>query len=646
MKILLLILLLLPGEIVLCQDTMPSLHVIAIDNRVEVFADLPPLTQIAGAPVPFYTHFWNFGDGHFSLEEKPSHIYASEGDYELYYASVNNYDNGRRPGSKKKKVTITKASLASTENLYPDEKNFFKANGTFEMRYTAMAKPGDDMVLIIGRKNREAVKQKGTMLIMINEKVFGTNSFDTLHTGLYNGQELTAFTDPSKMFAPFEHLNITESGSPASHISTAVNFEKTESLSFLKNIAGAYNTTLAFKVPELPENGSEFSFLELKVTPQMIKDTNATIVITGVWLPEDGGDVVMHKLNVPVVNSHDPNKMNLKVNKLNYRFLKKNKAVTYKIRFQNNGKGPASRIRLAITLPNAFDPATISVKDMYPFCKSCDSVAANNSCWMLEHAEDSASQFIFKNIYLPGTNQKGVTDKDSTKGFVEFTVKTKKKLDNRPFKGRTEIYFDNNEAVVTNFATGRFRKSLSPVFMAGYQAPFSKGLTSSGLQLGAGISRLAPYRGYLQAEIFLLPYSSVSKTFTIQRSGILLLPNGVTRDYESIDSSVTRKITQVKIAPLQLRYNLNNWLSAGAGIMVAVNISEKNSIELGYNLFNAQQQFKTAAVQASKSFSSFAALPFADVQFGKVKLGPVLGFRYYYSTKKESNGYLYAGWRL
>ena len=164
-------------------------------------------------------------------------------------------------------------------------------------------------------------------------------------------------------------------------------------------------------------------FTNLYVTPGMIKDTNATIIITGLFVPDTGG-VYMHQLNIPIVTSHDPNKMNLKHGRLNYRTLKKSKSLSYKIRFQNDGEGPARKIKLAITLPSAMDPQTISIKDMSPYCLPCDSVPTRTGCWELVTNKDSAA-FIFNGIYLPGTNQKGVNDKDSTKGFVEFDVKTK-----------------------------------------------------------------------------------------------------------------------------------------------------------------------------------------------------------------------------
>ncbi|MCH5716285.1 hypothetical protein MKP07_08755 [Niabella hibiscisoli] len=97
---------------------------------------------------------------------------------------------------------------------------------------------------------------------------------------------------------------------------------------------------------------------------------------------------------------------------------------------------------------------------MSPFCPPCDSLAKEKrGCWELVKNEKGAV-FIFHGIYLAGTNQKGVEDKDSTKGFMEFNIVTRKKLENKPFRSQTAIYFDKNEPVITNYATGRFKKVL------------------------------------------------------------------------------------------------------------------------------------------------------------------------------------------
>ncbi|MEE6187364.1 PKD domain-containing protein [Niabella digestorum] len=623
-------------------------------NKVSFSIALPPLTQIPGAPEPFYTYLWDFGDGHFSTAESPEHIYAKEGVYDVYLYAVNNYDDGKKPQRKKQRVEVKKPAPPGSFIASAAERDFFKANGIFELKYNCMAKPDDTMVLIAGWRNTGPEPVKGRFYLLLNEKQFEQTCFDTSEFRSYDyTSPLMAYNkDTDFPFALQSALLVTESGSPASNFSKTVEAEEASSL--LSSTFSLYKSVFTADVRNIDAGQTAFSFLQLYVTPDMLKDTNATLTITGVYVPEKG-QPVMHKLNIPVVNSHDPNKMNIKGGRISYRFLKKYKPLHYKVRFQNNGKGPARKIALDIDLAPVLNPETIQITDMSPFCPPCDSLAAvKRGCWELQKKENGAI-FTFHGIYLPGTNQKGVEDKDSTKGFLEFSVVTRKKLENKPFKSRTAIYFDKNEPVITNYATGRFKKSPSPIFMAGYEKAFGNDAkVSDGIVTGIGIAPLAPYLPYFQTELY---YKAAVRTTTtrisVQEEGSIFIDSLMKRlGYDRIDSLQTTKISQIKLIPLQLRYNINDYISIGAGAVVTADIAgeiegsktyhllvvnDPNAPRNPYTLFNKEK---------IKAFSNWRARPFFDLQLGKVKLGPHIGFRYYYNGKNSSFGYFYAGWRL
>jgi len=629
------------NQILAQQDT--SVNVTQKENKVSFKANLPVLTQIPGAPKPFYTYLWDFGDGHFSTTENPEHIYDKVGDYEAILYAVNNYDDGKKPGRKPTKVGVKQVNKAYLASVSPEEQNFFKANGSFELKYNCMAKPGDTMVLMAGWKNDVAVN--GKIYLFINEKQFGENSFDTAGFRLYNEAALSNDKNAIASIRPFDNMLLTSSGSPASHIKEEKKFNAVESKAFLANTMKGYKNVFAVDVKNLSEQ-SQFMFANLYVTPGMIKDTNATIVITGLFVP-DSGKVYMHQLNIPIVTSHDPNKMNLKQGRLSYRTLKKSKSLTYKIRFQNNGKGPARKILLDITLPSAMDPKTISIKDMSPYCLPCDSVAGRTGCWELITTNDS-SAFVFNGIYLPGTNQQGVEDKDSTKGFVEFDVNTKKKLDNLPFKGRTAIYFDKNEPVITNFATGKFKRQFSPIVMAGYEMNLGNNKINDGLTIGGGVARLAPHRPYFQFELFFKLVSNSTSSSTITPG--LVRIDQKDYDYRSYSQVSRNTIVRAGIVPIHLRYNLNDLFSIGVGLRIDADIAGNTEIKRDYILsnYNGQQGYPYTGTKKTKttSFSNTEFLPFADVQFGKVRLGPQIGTRVYYGGNDRTYLYFYASWRL
>lgn len=620
-------------------------------NKVSFSIKLPSLTQIPGAPAPFYTYLWDFGDGHFSTAENPQHLYAKADTYEVMLYAVNNYDDGKKPQRKKQKIQVNKAAPINNNVASVAEKDFFKANGIFELKYNCMAKPGDTLVLIVGWKNTDVQQQKGRLYLMLNEKQFDQTCFDTSDFRTYNSAApLMAFAKTTELPLLQSDLLITESGSPASNF--PVNISATAAASLFASTTSLYKNVYSTEIESTPAGDARFSFLQLHVTPEMIKDTNATLTITGVYIPEKGKSV-MHKLSVPVVNSHDPNKMNIKGGRISYRFLKKYKPLNYKVRFQNNGKGPARKIALDMTMASVLNPETIHVTDMSPFCPPCDSMAKEKrGCWELVKNEKGAV-FTFHGIYLAGTQQKGVEDQDSTKGFLEFSIITQKKLENKPFKSRTAIYFDKNEPVITNHATGRFKKSPSPVFMAGYEKAFGSGAaTSNGIVTGIGVAPLAPYRPYLQFELY---YKQGLKTTganitAIERPGIIVIDGRQEYAYKTFDSTQTHAVSQVRLVPLQVRHNIGNYFSVGAGAAVTADVGGTIESENTYHITGANgvaiDPYKITRAEKIKTFSNWRFQPFIDIQVGKVKLGPHLGVRYYYNDKNNSFGYIYAGWRL
>jgi hypothetical protein len=89
---------------------------------------------------------------------------------------------------------------------------------------------------------------------------------------------------------------------------------------------------------------------------------------------------------------------------MNYRLVRF-KTLKYKIKFQNNGEGPARTIRLETDIPEMLDKSTLKVVDMYPKCDICPKKEVLYSC-LDTMFTDTQAIFTFKNIYLPGSEQK------------------------------------------------------------------------------------------------------------------------------------------------------------------------------------------------------------------------------------------------
>ncbi len=500
-------------------------------------------------------------------------------------------------------------------------------------------------------KNAETVPNGGKLYILLNEKAYNQTCFNTDAGSFrfYNSDSLVNYT-AAAMLRPQTLLTITESGSPASNIKQFIGNYKAEAQSLLAKTFLSYKSTYEVSLGDMQPGATHFSFVELYVTPEMIKDTNATLTVTGLYVPKKGNPI-MHRLNIPVVNSHDPNKMNLKGGRLFYRFIKKRQPLTYKVRFQNTGKGPARKVALDMTMPPSLDPQSITVKDMYPYCPPCDSVAKKRGCWEIVKNEKGAV-FTFNGIYLPGTSQKGVEDRDSTKGFMEFGIVSKKRLDNKPFKARTAIYFDKNEPIITNYATGRFHKGLSPVVMAGFEKAYGSGRASDGIITGIGIAPIAPWRPYLQFELYFKQglSTATTKISKIERPGVIVIDSLQRRyDYKTFDSSQTNSISQIRLVPAQIRYNINKYISIGTGAVVTADMGGYTQSVRRFMLPSAtgiQFQYDEVMKQNIKAFSNIKMRPFFDIQLGLVKWGPHAGYRYYYNGRQNSYGFIYAGFRF
>ena len=169
----------------------------------------------------------------------------------------------------------------------------------------------------------------------------------------------------------------------------------------------AYRNSSQLRFDNMEPNEERHVFYSLKTTKEMLKDTSAIISVRGVYVPDNSYDNHHVKdMEMEIVTSHDPNKMSSNASFLNYRLVRFKKP-KFKIRFQNNGEGPATTIRLETDIPDMFDKSSIEVLDMYPKVKICPKYDVAYSCLDTTYTAKQAI-FTFKNIYLPGSEQKNV----------------------------------------------------------------------------------------------------------------------------------------------------------------------------------------------------------------------------------------------
>lgn len=635
---------------ILPTDTVPAIINYTTENGVTKFtSELRPLRQIAGAPAPFYTYFWEFGDGGFSFEKDPFHIYKDKSPASARLYATNNYDDGKRPPTKPKPIikpstTTTSKPLMASNSTEP---SLFKMGGNIEMKSNCMPKPGDDMMVVFGYRNKPENGQQnlsGTVAVLFNDKEFTNNNFVLAETRAYNSEKKAEL----KSLLTTAYLPIKKNNEPVYYASlNNIQINADEKI-LLSEKAKDFKSNESWRFENLKQGEERFLFMHFKTTPEMLKDTNAVVRITAVFIPDNPlVEKEFFNMELQIVASHDPNKMVLRKSRMNYRFTGKNRELTYKVRFQNTGKGPAKKIDVGVLISEVFDQQTIKITKTKPEVVNCDSAYVNQSCIKTIKGTDSV-HFVFNNIYLPGTQQKGVNDADSTQGFVEYKIKFKEKPKKLPIKSGAAIVFDKNEPIYTNRAVGRFKMGLSPGIILGYGFPFQTDnenyLNSKNVVIGASLAPYAPHRYYWQAELYLSTFKENAYLVNSSGPGKDTIINRIPYRILNKDYTKYTKVTTINAVPAQIRYNINKYVGAGAGALVSLDIYNKNTDVLDYKLAtqnangtSTESELKVIANELKKNFADAKVSFFADVQLGLVRVGPSIGFRYLFDPKTNNN---------
>ena len=633
-------------------DTTAAVINLSLTNNQAIFSSvLRPLQQIAGAPEAFYSYYWEFGDGHFSFEEKPKHVYRDTGLFNARLFATNNYDDGKPPPLKPKPVRVK-----SKNNSYAVNKNpsFFKQGGAIEMRVNCMPRPDEDMVLIIGYRNeRETTAMNGSMILFYNERQFRKNNFDFSEERTYHNEQKSSLSSITAFLSGDEIMETASLSGPNAFLQTeSKNYFGGNLAELIAAKQKIFRQNQTWRFNNLEKGGEKYFFITLHTTPEMIKDTNAVVELSGMFIPDNPAlGIEEYTMELQIVASHDPNRMMLKNRRLNYRFTGKKKEMTYTVRFQNTGKGPARQASVAVSVPTMMDANSIEIIDYYPKAAFCKSIFKSNQSCLDSIIHEDSIYFVFKNIYLPGLRQPGFNDPDSTIGFIKYRIHFNKELKKLPFVSNARIVFDNNKPVYTNSQKGYFKAGKSFGIIAGYNLLFGKNIKNANyFSIGSSISPYAPHRKYLQEELYLGYLQFPEELIANRNENKDTVINATAFHIFRREIFARSKIIKLNLVPLQLRYNIKDWIGAGAGTIVSFNAYTKiNNREV---IYMQQQPNPTPIIivkeyPASAWFTNFDAAVFADVQFGRVRVGPVAGVRFLHYFRIPRNGlYAYLAWRL
>ena len=613
-------------------------------NAVKFKPETPPLIPIAGAPKPSYSYLWEMGDGHYSKEAEPKHVYKNKGTYKTRLAVTNNYDNGKPPATRPKTVAVNEVS---GDEVYTDIASIEDQNG-LAIQKNADPIPNQQIEVIVSYQNMENYVTDGKLYLFYNEKQFKNNNFELVDFRTYAGEREVK----ENLVATVNNLNDSDFYLASEKaLATAKKYRTTtteEDLdATLLDAKKTYKNLTILEFDAVNPGETRNVFFTHKTTPEMIKDTSATVTMRSVFVPNRSfKNHKVKNLEMEIVTSHDPNKMGSNGSFMNYRLVRF-KRVNFKTRFQNNGEGPARMIRLETDIPDMFDKKTFQIEDMYPKCPICPKGEEPTTSCLDTIIKQKQIFFTFKNIYLPGSEQKNVKEKDSTKGFVKYSMKFNKDFHKVNTKSRTAIIFDKNEPIITNYATTRFSPGISIGAKAGYN--FYPDLENSkSYFVGATISPYKSYRYYWQAE-FVNSLQSYDGT-TTTKEAFVQNANGV-RQLQRTTTSLENSNINWEI-PVLMRYNINNFIGIGAGLQANFNVSEKQEQNQKIETFEGiTDKLLLSTINESKtakeSFTSFKTGLLFDLTIGAARIGPSFGARYVMNFEDNFNYIqLYGIWKF
>lgn len=611
-----------------------TINYIQKGNSVSYKPETPPLIPIAGAPKPSFSYLWEFGDGTYSKAAEPKHTYKNKGTYTTRLSVTNNYDNGKPPATRPKKVVINEIS----DKNFDEIASIVNQNG-FALQKNCDPIPDQEMEVILSYQNLENYVTSGKIYLFYNEKQFKDNNFELSSFRSYAGErevKENVFAFNNEIDQSNFYLASANNYSPIKKYENTTTEEDLDA-----TLAEAHKTFKNVSILEFDEaNPSETRnvFYTFKTTPEMLKDTSATITMRGIYVPNRSyKNHKVKNLEMEIVTSHDPNKMGSNGSFMNYRLVRF-KRVNFKTRFQNNGEGPARMIRLETDIPDMFDKKTFQIEDMYPKCPICPKGEIPTTSCLDTIIKQNQIFFTFKNIYLPGSEQKNVKEKDSTKGFVKYSLKFNKDFHKVNTRSRTAIIFDKNEPIITNYATTRFLPGISIGAKAGYN--FYPNLDkSTSYFVGATISPFKSYRFYWQAELInsknnYNSNTSITNGFTTTANGVRQATRTTeTTSYSNFNNEI----------PLLVRYNINNYIGIGAGVQANINASQKEEHYTKMETFESEKPdspiIKTEenSIANSKTFTNFKSGLLFDLTLGFARIGPSLGARYVMNFKENFN---------
>ncbi len=643
---------------------------------------LPALIPTPGAQPPFWRLFWELGDGNFSFEHTPTYSWADTGTYEVRLWATGAYDNGRPPRDRPKHKRVRTGRPSQYASAFPLQDVLTAEAPGLAMQAVREPVPQQALPVIVSYANTGNVPFSGQLYLFFNEQVYTARHFDFREAHSWWGeQEIPPALAFGQAATPGEAELLWASLQPI----TLHGVHSADALRMLAQAQNDYREAKAWYFADLLPGEKRNMVLVLEGTSQMLADTNATIHMRAVMVPEQGMPQA-YDLEMSIATGNDPNRLSVRNPRRSYRRFRK-QHFDWRIQFQNDGKGPVERVQLDMYV-QGMDTSDVRIKEVVPQMSPCtDSFRVG--CYTYSWLSEDHLQIVLHRIYLPGSRQEGVHHYDSTRGHVKLRLFPQPHWPKRPIKARAEIVFDKEPPMRTNRARVRFKPGLSPALMFGWQAqtggidaavPSAINGGNSDVQaplavMGLAFAPFKPRRAHWQFELWRgqgreKPVE-IGEEFLLQQDSIYPQPGA---NFVEVHDSILMRTTignmrhsLWRIVPLHLRYNLTSWLSVGAGAELTVQtdrtqgtVKEVFMNRISGYFYNSagmwQLEYQNAITLPPQTrvlderLTQMQINPFVDLQVLSVRWGPAVGLRASYQLKETSGRewrwMLYGQWRF
>lgn len=403
--------------------------------------NLPTLTKSPGAKkeAVWGIYLWEFGDGHYSFEEKPTHHYAKKGNYEVRLFLTPFYTS-RSPEKYCREIAIT-ANGVLDQTPYDLKKRlaYIETNAANHMV------PGHEMQMIMHYASNGV--RNGHLFVFYNKKDEKRGNLKPLEmireNTPYQEGILSSGTVPSII-----EKRLVGGARPA-----------------VRNLYNEYEDVLAYRVEGIPSGGQQRMFLGFQANAGLSKyqDKDLDLTVTLVWAPDsENFDPKKNRYDhtMQILSVHDPNRIKVKPD---VAYFRKGypKTIDYHVDFQNTAKGRVKDVRVALELDKSLDVQSVAMTGLDIEMGACPTPYRRDTflpCYEVKRVDRPLADsliFVFHNIDLEGRRGFLRSNKFTKAGF-DFRIQSQdEKVGATRLKAH--IIFQDVKPIETNNATLRWR---------------------------------------------------------------------------------------------------------------------------------------------------------------------------------------------